>query len=95
MSAARLTSLVTTCRRDPSSASIACALETLATTRRRAPSPVSTPQTLEPEWCSGVVAFLALAGAPPGLLVLERGALAFILLAEAPPGLLVGAVRHL
>ena len=28
-----LTSLVTTCRRDPSSASIACALETLATTR--------------------------------------------------------------
>ena len=44
-----------------------------------------------------MAAFLALAGAPPGLLVLEWGALAFILLAVAPPGLplLVGAVRRL
>ena len=43
-----------------------------------------------------MVAFLLLAGAPPGLLILERGALAFLLLlAVAPPGLPVGAVRRL
>ena len=95
---ASLTSLATTCRRAPSSASTLRAPYILVTTCRSSPSPVSTPQTLEPEWCSLVVAFPVLVqGAVVVVaLVFLVVVLVFLVIVVAPLAPLVpGVVRRL
>ena len=61
----------------------------IVTTCRSSPYPVSTPQTLEPEWCSLVVAFLALV---QGAVVVAF--LILLVLAPLAP-LVAGVVRRL
>ena len=53
----------------------------IVTTRRIAQSPVSTPQTLEPEWCSLVVVeFPVLAASPPARVQLVLGAVVVVII---------------